>query len=167
MFRSNHHTCRLSPSPATPTHQTPSSDLYQLLLRHCNWTWQTPLLEFFEEDIMDENFLHIVRCDVLFNITVSLYVMPCNLVKKHQHFTKTFASTRAEGQGSRPICNGASLTNYAMLQPTVCTLGMVFCLLPVNKYFISNGNSPPIVHTTVCAVSNPIRWLFVWCGVVW
>jgi len=136
---------------------------------------------------MDENFLHIVRCDVLFNITVSLYVMPCSLVEKHR-FTKTFASTRAEGQGTRPICIGASLPNYAMLQPTrhwlslicflklksmrsqttVCTMTTgsfistwngILSLLPVN------GNSPPIVQTTVCAVSNPIQW-FLLCGVV-
>jgi hypothetical protein len=75
----------------------------------------TFIIEFFVKDIMDENFLHIVICDVLFNITVSLNVMPCSLAEKHQCVTKTFASTRPEGQGSRPICNGASLPNYAML----------------------------------------------------
>jgi hypothetical protein len=54
--------------------------------------------------------------------------MLCSLVEKHKCVTKTFASTRAEVQGSRPICNGASLPNYAMLQPTRHWLSLI-CLL--------------------------------------
>ena len=63
------------------------------------------------------NFLHLVRCYVLsINITVFLYVMPCGLVEKHQHFTDAFASNSAEG--SMFVCNGASLPDYTALQPT-------------------------------------------------
>jgi hypothetical protein len=59
--------------------------------------------------IIEWNFLHLVRCDVLINIRVFLNVMPCNLVEQHQCFTETFASIRIEGEGSRLIYNGTLL----------------------------------------------------------
>ena len=65
------------------------------------------------------NFLHLVRCYVLLtNIIIFLYVMPCSLAEKHQHFTDTFASNSAEDEGSTLVCNGASLPDYTALQPT-------------------------------------------------
>jgi hypothetical protein len=42
-------------------------------------------------------------------ITVVLYVMPCSLVEKHQHFTETFAFNSEDDEGSMLMCNGASL----------------------------------------------------------
>jgi hypothetical protein len=130
---------------------------------------------------MKGNFLHLLRCDDLFNITVFLHVMPCSLVEQHC-FTEIFAPNRAEDKGSRLICNGATLPECTVLQlirqlcsftffkqkslrsqMTVCTMttssffiawNCTFSLLPVNKYIILNGNPPPIVHTTVCDVSN-------------
>jgi hypothetical protein len=59
--------------------------------------------------IKEWNFLHLVRCDVPINITVFLYVTPCNLVEQHRCFTETFASIRVEDEGSRLICNGTLL----------------------------------------------------------
>lgn len=45
---------------------------------------------------MEVNFMDLMRCDVVINITVFLYVTPCNLVGQHQRFTETFSSMRAE-----------------------------------------------------------------------
>ena len=39
--------------------------------------------------------------------------------------------------------------------PFFITWNSILSLLPVNKYIILNGNPPPIVHTTFCALSNP------------
>jgi hypothetical protein len=67
------------------------------------------------------NFLHLVRCYVLLiNITVFLYMMPCSLVEKRQHFTDAFASNSAEG--SMLVCSGASL------QPTRQLSSLIFFL---------------------------------------
>lgn len=154
---SNHHICNTH-LPA-PIHQTPSSFIsvsaittaLQLNMR------DTFIIEFFVEDIIDENFLHIVLCDVLFNITVSFNVTLCSLVEKYQCVTKTFASTRTEGQGSRPICNGASLPNYAMLQPTRQWSSLICFLKP--KSLRS--------QTTVCidndhrVIHQHLEWHFV------
>jgi hypothetical protein len=54
---------------------------------------------------------------LLINITVSLQVMPCILVEKHQHFAETFASNSAEDEGSMLVFNDASLPDYTALQP--------------------------------------------------
>ena len=50
-------------------------------------------------DIIEWYFLHLVRCNVLTNITVFLYVTPHNLVEQHHCFTETFASIRVEDEG--------------------------------------------------------------------
>jgi hypothetical protein len=157
---SNHHICRLSLSPATPTYIHPlTRHEAQILLRHCKWTWRTPLLEFFVEDIMDENFLHIVWYDVLFNITVSLYVMPCSLVEKNQCSIETLAFTRAEGQGSRPNCNGAYLPIYAMLQLTRHWLSLI-CFLKLkslrSQMTVCTDNDHMVIH-------QHLEWHFVSC----
>jgi hypothetical protein len=45
---------------------------------------------------MEVNFLFLMRYDVAINITVSLYMTPCSLVRQYQRFTETFSSIRAE-----------------------------------------------------------------------
>jgi len=126
----------------TPTHQTQSSHIPVSYYRRqcitiyiglCNCvlsklkTDNIPLLNlthiFFRalcgrQVKREGNFLHLVRYFVLINITVFLYVTPCSLVEKHQHFTDTFASNNAEDEGSMLACNGTSLPDYTVLQPT-------------------------------------------------
>jgi hypothetical protein len=206
----NHHLCMLtSPAPQAhlpmPAHQKPSSHIcisyYKRKRRmiyiglcfpnrkqttDCNLRWNKTLLRvlFGRHVFMEGTLLYLVRCDVLINIAVFLYVISCSVLWQHQHFTDTFASIRTEGESSRIICNGASVPDCILLQPTrqwpsliffwmrsywgprwPCAQAMtawsffitwngILSLLPVNKYTILNFNPPPIVHITVCAVSN-------------
>jgi hypothetical protein len=124
-----------------------------------------PLLEYFVEDvIMEGNFLHLVRCDVIINITVFLYVTQCCLVEQHQHFTETFASIRAEDEGKGFICNGASLPDFSVLQPTRQWSSLIFLLNVKSLEFPENDHMPILHHlewhffTVACEHVHYLKW---------
>jgi hypothetical protein len=153
-------------------------DLIQMKRAKCHVRWCSI------HDMHERNCLHLVRSAVLINITVFLYVMPCSPVYQHQCFTETIASINAKDEGCRLICTGASLSHYTAPQPkrhksylifffslkslrsqttaftnnnhmvTLYHLEWLYVTVACEQVHDLNGNPPPIVHTTVCAVSN-------------
>lgn len=74
------------------------------------------MVEYFVEDMLYVGeLLHLVRYDVLINIIIILYVIPCSL-GQHQHFAETFASLRPEDESSGLICIGVYQTTLCYSQ---------------------------------------------------
>ena len=99
------------------------------------WWW------YFLHSVHNTNTQKLQHCPVLHN---------SQHTKQQQHSLTQNTSSIWSHWGPRPQCP-QTMTTWSFF----ITWNDILSLLPVNKYIILNGNPPPIVHTTFCALSNP------------